>query len=139
MASDRRVQSSRTNAKKSTGPRTSAGKARSRLNAIKHGLRSVAPPAGYLERIKKLADAFCNNDPFPYWYDAALELAEGQAMQERIRSFRTKVLEQISARGRDQSNVAEQLLTLNRLERYERSALAQKRRAIRRFDALRDD
>ena len=36
--SDRRAAANRANARKSTGPRTAAGRARSRMNALKHGL-----------------------------------------------------------------------------------------------------
>ena len=38
MTSSKQIQANRENAKKSTGPRTEAGKARSRRNAWKHGL-----------------------------------------------------------------------------------------------------
>ena len=37
QVSDRRRAANRANAKKSTGPRTPGGKARSRLNGLKHG------------------------------------------------------------------------------------------------------
>jgi hypothetical protein len=39
-SSERKVTANRANAKHSTGPRSSAGKAKSRLNALKHGLRA---------------------------------------------------------------------------------------------------
>src|SRR5438270_14079394 len=39
-SSERRIASNRQNAKNSTGPKTAAGKAKSRLNAVKHGLRA---------------------------------------------------------------------------------------------------
>ena len=38
MASEKQLEANRTNAQKSTGPRTNAGKAHSRLNSRKHGL-----------------------------------------------------------------------------------------------------
>ena len=38
MASDNQIEANRRNAKKSTGPRTTSGKDRSRRNALKHGL-----------------------------------------------------------------------------------------------------
>ena len=38
MATEKQLQANRANARKSTGPRTQAGKARSRLNSRKHGL-----------------------------------------------------------------------------------------------------
>ncbi|MDR3619114.1 MAG: hypothetical protein P4L85_07165 [Paludisphaera borealis] len=40
MATDAQIQANRANAKRSSGPKTDDGKARSRLNALKHGLRA---------------------------------------------------------------------------------------------------
>ena len=40
MASDRQIAANRRNAMRSTGPRTRAGKARSRANSLRHGLLS---------------------------------------------------------------------------------------------------
>ena len=46
MTTEAKIRANRANAQKSTGPKTEAGKARSRLNALKHGKRSrtVAAP-----------------------------------------------------------------------------------------------
>jgi hypothetical protein len=45
MATPRQIQSARDNAKRSTGPKTPAGKAASSLNALKHGLAATHPTA----------------------------------------------------------------------------------------------
>jgi hypothetical protein len=41
MASDKQIAANRRNAAKSPGPRTAAGKERSRMNARRHGLASA--------------------------------------------------------------------------------------------------
>ena len=46
MASVKQLAANRTNAKKSTGPRTESGKARSRLNSWKHGLTAAEIAVG---------------------------------------------------------------------------------------------
>ena len=43
MASEKQIEANRRNALNSTGPRTKGGKARSRMNARRHGLASAAP------------------------------------------------------------------------------------------------
>jgi hypothetical protein len=60
MTSQKQIRANRRNAKKSTGPKTEGGKARSKQNALKHGLRSseiVTPdedPADYEELRQEL-------------------------------------------------------------------------------------
>ena len=81
MNSERKLRANCENARKSTGPRTPAGKSRASRNAVRHGLSSLAiVEAGYSERITRIANKLCENDPFPYRYDVALEIADAQVM-----------------------------------------------------------
>ena len=60
MATDAQINANRQNSRKSTGPRTEAGRNRSRFNAVKHGFRAekaILPdedPAALQERLDRL-------------------------------------------------------------------------------------
>ena len=56
MASEKQIAANRRNALNSTGPRTGEGKARTRMNALRHGLPSAAAQAGAVHEGKALAD-----------------------------------------------------------------------------------
>jgi hypothetical protein len=94
MTSDKKRLANRANASKSTGPRTSAGKSRASRNALRHGLSTMALALdGYGDRIAQIANKLCENDPFPYRYEIALEIAEAQVFLDRIRFARAVTIE----------------------------------------------
>jgi hypothetical protein len=56
MASERQIAANRRNARKSTGPRSGAGKKRASRSSYRHGLSArIAPGAGRAKRIEQLA------------------------------------------------------------------------------------
>lgn len=59
MASEKQIDANRRNAQKSTGPKTDAGKAKARMNAVKHGLLAKVPvlPDEDCKQIDKLGFA----------------------------------------------------------------------------------
>ena len=82
--------SNRRNANKSTGPKSEAGKARSALNALRHGL-SVQPTfdAATQEKIDELAGAFTVGGKCNSLIKAlAREAAEAQVMVMRVKEAR---------------------------------------------------
>src|SRR5260370_7761789 len=72
MTSTKKIAASRSNATKSTGPKTAQGKKQSRTNALRHGLPAIAPrdPATSSE-IKRLATWLCGHAPTPDQYHPA--------------------------------------------------------------------
>jgi hypothetical protein len=66
MATDKQLKANRDNARKSTGPRSQEGKARSRRNSRKHGLTATMLVTGYEDavRFEELRDELMNqHDP----------------------------------------------------------------------------
>jgi len=65
MASQKKIDANRANARKSTGPRTAAGKAASRANAYRHGMRArtVIMPHEDQDQYHKLYNSYCKEFP----------------------------------------------------------------------------
>ena len=99
MATEKQILANRKNARSSTGPRTTAGKARSRMNARRHGLASLlegASPETCLDL-------------------EALSERLSQIETERLRLYQE--LEQGLKRG-DIQKIARLLRQLSGLDRY---------------------
>jgi len=93
MTSNLKFKSNRRNAKKSTGPKTNAGKMKSAVNAISHGL-SAQPvfDKETQEKIENLATSFTNGETNnPQVVTLAREAAEAQVMVERVKDARRLV------------------------------------------------
>lgn len=88
-----RARANRGNARLSTGPKTSAGKARSAQNALKHGLAiPISASTVALERAAELTSAIAGENATTERLEAARELAEAQANLERARIAHETVL-----------------------------------------------
>jgi hypothetical protein len=145
MATQRQIEANRRNALKSTGPRTEAGRARSRLNALKHGLSRKLPPAqGTDPRVAPLAQAILGEgvtDPL------ALAVAEEVALLSltlsSIHGLRAPLVASAGGSGLHASCGAHEappgadpIGQLRALERFERQALARRSRALARLDEV---
>ena len=88
MTSGRQLAANRANARRSTGPKTAAGKARSAGNARRHGL-TAPPEMGALRAWYRLILADPGASPDPLERDprrrAARNLAEAEAQLQRVR------------------------------------------------------
>src|SRR5665213_464834 len=96
MVSDRQLSANRKNARLSSGPRTLAGKLRSRSNALRHGL--ATPIGGRLDiaqAIDGLAKLLCGSSNSFSRNEHARAAAECHFELQRIRSARAEVLRRI--------------------------------------------
>lgn len=93
MASDHKVAANRKNSAKSTGPRSRAGKARSRLNALRHGLATrVANDVIRAVELERLASHFAGGASEDR-VEQARVVAEAELDVLRVRSIRTALFD----------------------------------------------
>jgi hypothetical protein len=131
MASERQIAANRANAKRSTGPKTAAGKLRSSRNAFRHGLSGPLPsdPATSA-KVDRIAGEFAGDQAGEHRKAAAQDVARAQMELLRIRSIRSEHLAKIEINGGLGGNMRE-LKRLASLDRYERYALTKRRRSSR--------
>jgi hypothetical protein len=130
MTSKRRIRANRSNAQKSTGPRSKAGKQVSSRNAFQHGLAiSTGADPAFRDGIAKLATALSDSEASRA---TALEAAEAAVDLSRIRKIRVLLFEKMRTAGLlDLNCLAELNVNLTKLERYERRAFSRRNRALR--------
>ena len=126
MATEKQIRANRENAKKSTGPRTAAGRARSSRNALRHGLSLPvtldAETSAKSDRIRQILVAEEDDEAKRM---AALEFTQAQLDLLRIRAVRGKAMESIDEAAGD----LVRLRRLAALDRYEARALTRRRQA----------
>ena len=117
MSSQKRIAANRSNARRSRGPRSAAGKSKVARNALRHGLYAIklhelAPTV----RIEAIATKLCAGDTNPLLREQALIIAENHVLLARVRAARLDAIE--------------------RLERFERRAWRDRSRALRAFTSV---
>ena len=129
MATDRQIAANRANAKRSTGPKTAAGRSRSSRNAVRHGLScpldfAMSEKADAIARLL----AGVNHEQLT----STMEVAHAHVDLLRIRRVRAELMAAIDVASCD----LRQLRRLVALDRYERYAHTRRRRAARKTSTL---
>jgi hypothetical protein len=155
IANERRLRANRANAARSTGPRTKAGKAAARLNALRHGLAASSHyEPGADQEIEALARAIVGAEGGSELLALARRVADAELGLRRVRSanrilanppppysnFRADSSEVVHGASR---RAVIPLTSLSKdfeagaLDRYERRARSRRKFAIRDYDDAR--
>jgi hypothetical protein len=153
MATERQIVTNRANSKKSSGPKTRAGKRRASKNAYRHGLSArTLVDSEWTANVEELAHEIVDSTVGQIGLFRARLIAEAQCELERVQSTATAVVRQILAEcddiGRtasladhsqlavdseDTAEAVQRALPLLRMfDRYERRLRAKRNRAIKR-------
>ncbi len=133
MATEKQIAANRENAKRSTGPKTVAGRLKSSRNAYRHGFSSPLPfdPAT-LAKVDAFAHALVGKEANEASLISASDFAEAQLELSRIRATRTALIAKLEFVETDK----QELRRLLALDRYERYAHTKRRRAARKTSTL---
>ena len=118
MATDKQITANRANAKRSTGPKTTAGKLKSSRNAYRHGLScSLRLDQLTSARAAAMAQALIGEDPNEEKLGSAGEFAAAQLELQQIRSLRADLMAKVDLHQPDLREI-QRLVALDRYERY---------------------
>jgi hypothetical protein len=100
MASEGQIAANRRNARKSTGPRSGAGKNRSSRNAYRYGLTlSITSSAAYAKQLDRLVREIAGNTEDPILLERARAIAQAELELARVRRAKVSLIERASAFG----------------------------------------
>jgi hypothetical protein len=98
MASERQIAANRRNARKSTRPRSGAGKNRSSRNAYRHDLTfGITSTAALAKLLDKLARKIAGDTKDPILLERARAVAQAQFDLARVRQAKAALIERASA------------------------------------------
>ena len=100
MASERQIAANQRNARKSTGPRSGAGKKRASGSAYRHGLTmNITSIAAFAKRLDKLARKIAGNTDDAITLERARAIAQAELELARVRRAQIALFERASAFG----------------------------------------
>jgi hypothetical protein len=134
MATGKQIAANRANAKRSTGPKTAAGKQKSSRNAYRHGLsRPEVPDPSTISRVNAIAEMLVTEPATEDRRMSAKEFAIAQVELARIQTIRTEQWAKINPEESLDQN-AKELKRLASLDRHESYAFTRRRRASKNLE-----
>jgi hypothetical protein len=128
VASAKQIAANRRNAKKSTGPKTAAGRLTSSRNSFRYGLSlPLTPDAEELAKAKLMMRWLVPDQTDEKRVLAAIEMVQARLVQMRVAAIRNTMLAKLDPASVDLA----ELRRLAALDRYEARALTRRRRASR--------
>ena len=100
MASERQIAANRRNARKSTGPRSGAGRKRASRNAYRHGLTlNITSTAAFAKQLNKPARKIAGDTKDAITLERARAVAHAELDLARVRRAKVALIERASAFG----------------------------------------
>ena len=99
MASERQIAANRRNARRSIGPRSSAGKKRSSHDAYSHGLTLNISSAAFAKQVEKSARKIAGGSKDEIILEHARAAAQAEFDLARVRQVKLALIERVSALG----------------------------------------
>ena len=100
VASERQIAANRSNARKSTGARSKAGKTRARRNACRHGLcSSISSSAAFAKELEQLARKIAEDTKDQLILQHALTIAQAELELTRVRRAKVALIQRVCAFG----------------------------------------
>ena len=100
MASERQIAANRRNARKSTGPRSGAGKKRASRNAYRHGLAlNITSTAVFAKQLDKLVGQIAGETEDAMELERARAIAQAELELARVRQAKVALIERACAFG----------------------------------------
>jgi hypothetical protein len=126
MASEKQITANRENAKKSGGPKTTAGRLRSSRNAFRHGLSlPLRLDRARLKQLRAVTKMLVPDQADERRVLAAVEVAQALLVEMQVGAIRRTMLAELDPA----SASSDQIGRLAALDRYQARALTRRRRA----------
>jgi hypothetical protein len=96
MASERQIAANRRNARKSTGPRSGAGRKRASRNAYRHGLTLSISSTAFAKQLDKLVHKIAGDTEDEIVLERARALAQAELELARVRRAKVALIDKMS-------------------------------------------